>query len=278
MHDKFAVITGASSGLGALLAESLVRDGWRLALLNRSFARSRAVLERLAAIDAAAQVQVVEVDLADRDALVRATEVLLARYPRIDALFNNAGVMLGDLRYSKHGHEMHFQVNTLAPYVLTRMLAEPLAVADGVVLNVSSGMIERTGRLDVSALPHPPRMRKLVGPYAQSKLALTAMTNAMALEYGFERVRLRSMTPGANRTAMTAGDGMPRALRWLQPLLFKSPEIGARQMRDAAFDPKFGARTGLYIDKDRVAKPPKDADDPRAQAELIALCRECTGV
>ncbi len=278
MHDKLAVITGASSGLGMLLAERLVRDGWRLVLLNRSRERSRTALERLSAIDPNARVDVIEVDLADRDAIVRAAQTLIAEHPKIDALFNNAGVMLGDLRYSKQDYELHFQINTLAPYLLSRLLAAPLMLAEGTILNVSSGMIERAGRLDLEELPRPSRMRKLVGPYAQSKLALTTMTNAMALEHDFDRVRLRSMTPGANRTDMTAGVGMPLLLRWLQPLLFKAPEIGAAEIQAAALDPKFGAHSGLYIAKGIVTTPPADANDPKVQAALLALCKECTGI
>jgi NAD(P)-dependent dehydrogenase (short-subunit alcohol dehydrogenase family) len=278
MLDRLAVITGASSGLGMHLAERLVRRHWNIVLLNRDRPRSQHVMMRLAAVNPQASIDLIETDLADEDAIARAASVLTERYPRIDGLFNNAGVLLGELRSSKHGNDMHFQVNTLAPYILMRRLADMLAASGGVVVNVSSGAISMTGPLRIDELRRPPRLRKLVGAYAQSKLALTTLTNGMSPEYAARNVSLRSMDPGGNKTNMTAGEGMPKPLLWLRPLLFKSPQKGAEEIYDAAFAPKFSGRTGLYIAKGEVAQPPKDANNPEIQAALLRLCRESTGI
>jgi NAD(P)-dependent dehydrogenase (short-subunit alcohol dehydrogenase family) len=154
--SKTAVVTGASAGIGAELAVLLARDGFDLVLVNRSRASSADILARLGRDSPAASVEVVEADLADGDQVRAAAEAVARRAPRLDVLFNNAGVLLGEKRMSRHGVEMHAQVNLLAPYMLTRLLAEPLAASGGGrVVNVSSGVVFMTGRLKVENLRDP---------------------------------------------------------------------------------------------------------------------------
>lgn len=231
---KRAAITGASAGLGAELAAILAREGFDLVLVNRSRSSSEEILARLRRESPAASVEVVEADLADQDQVRAAAEAVAARYPTLDALFNNAGVLLGERQISKRGVEMHFQVNVLAPYMLTRLLAEPLAASgDGRIVNTSSGAVNLTGRLRLDELRDPKSFRRLVGPYGQSKLALTTLTNALAPDYGKRGIALRSVDPGGNRTKMTAGGGMPWPLGYFNRF-FQSPEKGARLIREPA--------------------------------------------
>ena len=275
---KRAAITGASAGLGAELAAVLAREGFDLVLVNRSRASSEEILARLRRESPAASVEVVEADLADQDQARAAAESVAARYPSLDALFNNAGVLLGERQISKHGVEMHFQVNVLAPYMLTRLLAEPLAASgDGRIVNTSSGVVNLTGRLRRDELRDPKSFRRLVGPYGQSKLALTTLTNALAPDYGKRGIALRSVDPGGSRTKMTSGGGMPWPLGYFNRF-FQSPEKGARLIRDAGLDPALGRRGGLFLSGGRVKNPPRDADDGAVQTRLLALCRELTGV
>jgi NAD(P)-dependent dehydrogenase (short-subunit alcohol dehydrogenase family) len=278
---KVAVVTGASSGLGAEVALLLAKRGFgRLVLVNRSLAGSEDTLARLRGASPDAAVEVVEADLADQDQVRAAAERIGAHHPRIDALFNNAGVLLPEPRPSRHGNDLHLQVNVLAPYMLTRLLRAPLAAAGsaGRVLNVSSGSVWLAGRLRVDELREP-RRGGLTGAYARSKLALTALTNAMAPDYAASSgTALRSADPGGNDTKMTRGGGMPAGAKWLAPLLLKSPEVGAGWLVEAALDPRFGDRGGLFVAAGRERRPPRDADDPSIQAALLRLCGELTGI
>ena len=277
-EKRIAVVTGASSGIGAELTLMLAQDGFDLLLVNRSRASSGDVLARLSREAPTAGVEVVEADLADQDQVRAAADAVSTRAPKLHALFNNAGVLLGEKRMSRHGVEMHAQVNLLAPYMLTRLLSEPLAASgDGRVVNTSSAAITVTGRLRVDDLRDPPTFRRLVGPYGQSKLALTTMTNALSPDYARRGVALRSVDPGGNRTKMTAGEGMPWPLSYFHGF-FKRPDKGARLLRDAALDPALDARGGLFLTGGRVKDPPRDANDSAVQSRLLALCRELTGV
>lgn len=279
MEKQTVLITGASSGLGFHLAVLLAEKGWRLILLNRSKARSRSVLENITAVNPKIEIEIFEADLAEQSSICKAIESIILKYSRIDALFNNAGVLLSDLTYSKHNNEMHFQVNTLAPYILMRLLRPQLAAAGHAdILNVSSGAISMTGKLRVEELRQPPHLQKLFGSYAQSKLALTTLTNALAPEYQKEGIILRSADPGGSKTRMTASSGMPRLLTLLRPFFFQSATTGAKEIYDAAVNPEFGNQSGIFIASGKIKSPPRDALDSSVQGSLLMLCRDLTGL
>jgi NAD(P)-dependent dehydrogenase (short-subunit alcohol dehydrogenase family) len=279
MEKRTALVTGASSGLGFYLAVLLAERGWSLILLNRRKVASQSIVKRITAANPKIEVEVFEADLADRDSLSKAVESITLKHSRIDALFNNAGVLLGDLTYSKHNTEMHFQVNTLAPYMLMQLLRPQLSASKhSSVVNVSSGAIAMTGKLRIEELRQPPQLQKLFGAYAQSKLALTTLTNALAPEYQKEGIILRSVDPGGSKTRMTASSGMPRLLTLLRPLFFQSPMNGAKAIYDAAFNPKFDNQSGIFIVSSKIASPPRDALDSTVQSSLLVLCQDLTGV
>lgn len=77
--------------------------------------------QRICAASPEATVTVVEADLADHDSISVAAQKLNG-HSHIDLFHNNAGVLLGERKTSKHGIEMHAQVNTVAPYLFRRLL------------------------------------------------------------------------------------------------------------------------------------------------------------
>jgi NAD(P)-dependent dehydrogenase (short-subunit alcohol dehydrogenase family) len=273
-----AVVTGASGGIGAEIAVILAKRGYDLVLLNRSHERSQSVLRRLKTEFSSRSIAVIETDLADQDSITKAAQSVLEIYPRISLLFNNAGVLLAGHELSQHGNEMHFQINTLAPYLLMRLLKPALFAGQVRVMNVSSGSMAMTGKLRIDDLKNPGATKKLFGAYAQSKLALTTLTNGLAKEFEAGGVILRSADPGGTKTNMTRGDGMPTILRWLQPILFKSPQRAASDLVNGLLDAQHGKQSGIYLSKNRIRGTPEDATDPVMQKRLLALCCMLTGV
>jgi NAD(P)-dependent dehydrogenase (short-subunit alcohol dehydrogenase family) len=77
---------------------------------------------------------------------------LLERYPRIDVVANNAGGILGAHTVSEDGNEQTFQVNHLAPFLLTNLLIERLTASKATVLNTSSIANARFARFDIDDL------------------------------------------------------------------------------------------------------------------------------
>ena len=111
----------------------------------------------------------------------------------------------------------------------------------------------------------------MIGPYAQSKLAVTTLTAGLATDFQSDGILLRSVCPGPNRTQMTAGPGMFRALVWLRPLFFSQPDAGAKLILDAAVREDLGDRAGIYLSKGKVRRLPPAAANPAIQDRLIEL-------
>jgi NAD(P)-dependent dehydrogenase (short-subunit alcohol dehydrogenase family) len=169
---KVAVITGASSGIGASAAGSLAAAGWQVAVVGRNPARTREVAEAVGGTPF----------VADYDRLddVRALAVSLAeRYGRIDVLANNAGGLVHGRGESADGFERTIQHNHLAPFLLTNLL---LPCLDPGARVISTASVANTfGHLRLDDLEF--RKRPWQGgwrAYGTSKIATIVFTRELA--------------------------------------------------------------------------------------------------
>lgn len=139
------VITGASDGIGAAASEQLAGDGTRLILVGRSPEKTRAVAERVGA-----EYHVVDFERLDevRDLAARLNDTC----DRIDVLANNAGGIFDGPTRTSDGFEKTFQVNHLAPYLLTHLLIDRLLASDATVVNTASIAAKLYGRVDFDDL------------------------------------------------------------------------------------------------------------------------------
>jgi NAD(P)-dependent dehydrogenase (short-subunit alcohol dehydrogenase family) len=113
------VITGASSGIGEVAAESLAAQGARVAVVGRNPERTRAVAERVGG-------EAFVADFERLDDVRRVAGELLDRLDRIDVLCNNAGGLYHAHELTVDGHERTIQTNHLAPFLLTHLLRDRL--------------------------------------------------------------------------------------------------------------------------------------------------------
>ena len=177
------VITGAGSGIGAVLAQRLHERGDDLLLV----ARSRTRAEELAATHPGARTLVA--DLGDPVGLERALEA--ADLPdRVDSLLHVAGVVdLEPVAELDLGHwQRQLDVNLTAPALLTRALLPALRAAGGTVVFVNSGA-------GLSANP-------TWSAYAASKFGLRALADALRGEEQERGVRVTTVYPGRTATPM----------------------------------------------------------------------------
>lgn len=271
--NRLAVITGAVSGIGACLAEMLASNGWRLVLLNRSALKTRPLLAKLDAMAPNVQCEVIETDLSDHAGVHASATQVANKYGSVDALFNNAGVLRADLVQSAHGNEMHFEVNTIAPFLLTRLLSPALKrAADSrgraVVVTPSTSAINMTKAFDVSSLKYGVQ-GGLAGAYAQTKLAWAVLNGHLADEYREDGIELFAVDPGINRTGMTISGGAPLPVRLLWRLLPR-PSKGAARL-SAVLDDKWQGRSGTLLIGGRPRLLPSHANDQSTIKELLRL-------
>lgn len=286
MTDQSAnltVLTGSTSGLGSELAKALAAKGSDLVLLNRSAEKTNAQIAELKAANPDRSFHSFTADLLDLEQVDRAAAEIAEAHPRVDALWNNAGLMTEKRVMSPGGVESHFAVNTLAPFRLTNLLAPTLAAsaAEGrkpVVANIASGVVNMVKSLDVPTLADPPTVGKLTGAYATSKMALVAISAAMADEMTAKGVIIRAVDPGAIRTNMTVGNsGMPWWASLLVPIMFNAPAKQAAKVLPAGDPAAFGGETGIFVDGKKKKPLPAVAADPMVQMELHAVLDRLSG-
>jgi len=179
-HIKpLAVVTGASSGIGAALARRLARDGWRLVLLARREDRLRELAEELGA-------EYEVCDVSDREEVERVAASVLARHPQINLLVNNAGIpgRRDFLAADPETIERVLATNYLGSVWCLRTFLPGLEAAapEAHVANVVSV---------AGAVAFPPS-----GPYSASKHAQLAFSRATTRQLRARGVHVLTVLPG----------------------------------------------------------------------------------
>ncbi|MDG0795146.1 SDR family NAD(P)-dependent oxidoreductase [Cohnella ginsengisoli] len=122
------------------------------------------------------------------------------------------------------------------------------------MVNTSSQILRFAKGFTIENLEHPKTFRKVVGPYAASKLALSLWTQAMAPQLAKEGIKIRSVDPGLNNTLKKGKDsGMPAWFELLFRVLSSPPTHGADQLYDAALG-KHRDKSGVFLLKGRVSE------------------------
>lgn len=198
------IITGASRGIGAAIAERLAADGHDLVLTYREREGEAADVAR-ACEASGARVLLLRVDLADLDAAATVVPDAISEFGTITGLVNNAGItgrIGGFLDVDIRESELVFRINVLAAIVLTRASIAHMATdqggAGGCIVNISSSA-GTTGSPNTYI------------PYAMSKAALNVLTTDAAKEFGHVGIRVNTVSPGTTRTEIHAAAGRPNA-------------------------------------------------------------------
>ncbi|MDB5859958.1 MAG: family NAD(P)-dependent oxidoreductase [Ramlibacter sp.] len=191
-----AVITGASSGIGAVYADRLARRDYDLVLVARSQERLNGVAMRIAA-QTGRRVEVLPADLTAKKDLI-ALEQRLARDESIRLLVNNAGFNVGTPMSESDPDrlEIMIQLNAVALTRLSRAAA-PAFVARG------GGTIINIGSI-VAVAP-----QLLNGVYSGSKAFVVSFSEALQHELGAKGLRVQAVLPGATRTDFWDTAGVP---------------------------------------------------------------------
>ena len=252
MEQKQVIITGGHSGIGFELTKLVLKDGHKAGLILRDEPALKKAKEKFEQ-SGYNNVDFFIADLSRQEEVSQAARSIIHAWQRVDILFNNAGVLLGEQTFSAQQNEMHYEVNTLAPYLLTTNLFQALHNAnEAIVVNTVTDGLNMMKRLKTEELINPSKFKKLFGSYLQSKLALALLMNDLAINWQYDKIRILNVTPGGNKTKLTSGSGMPSLLKPMVKLFYKNAAVGAGLLYKVAFEDQFKDKTGVFIQKNKV--------------------------
>ncbi len=189
LDGRVAVVTGASSGLGARFAVVLAEAGARVVAAARRVDR----LEELAAANPA--IHPFACDVTADDGPARLVQETLDRFGRVDVCVNNAGISSGgpDRQATLDGFRSVLRVNLEALFAVSQAVAVPMREQhSGSVVNVSSMF----GSVAASPVPD--------AGYVASKSAVNGLTRELAAQWAPDGVRVNAIAPGWFPSEMTA--------------------------------------------------------------------------
>lgn len=273
LSGRTVVVTGASSGLGQIIAAELAGAGASVTLAVRDVAKGET-----AAAQMSGHTDVRPLDLADL-ASVRA--FAQGWSGDLDILINNAGIMQVPQGVTADGFELQMGTNYLGPFALTLALLPQLR---GRVVNVSS-QLQSSGKIHLNDLSGQHRPYDALQAYRDSKLADTLFTLELGRRLTADGSSVRAITsdPGFARTGLAAHvGGVAGSIQKIAVRMFNDAAHGAAPTLYAA---TADIPTGSYIGPDgfqhlrgnpAVINPPKTARDTDLARKLWDLSNTLT--
>jgi retinol dehydrogenase 12 len=268
MDKPICLITGATDGIGKVTATALARKGYVVVLAARNEAKAAAVTKEIVASTDNRDVDYLTADLRSLAQLHRLAETFSLRYPRLDVLINNAGIVMPRRVVTEDGYETTFQVNYLSQFYLTHLLLSELKKSQqGRVINVSSS-VYRAGKFDPDNLQSEYRFSTL-GAYAASKLLVLLFTIELAYRLKPTRITANAVHPGIVRTPMMLeAPGIFRAMSYAALPFSLSPDKGAATSVYLASSADAAQISGQYFTNAKVKKV-KTASNTQENRDLL---------
>src|SRR5688500_10816252 len=279
MAGKTVLITGGTGGIGRATAVRLASMGARVGITGRDAERTQRAAAEIASESGNGAVDVFAADMSSQAEVRRLAEEILAAYPRLDVLVNNAGGFWSHRHVTADGLEHTFALNHLAPFLLTSLLLDRLiASAPARVVTVSSGA-QSMGEIDFDDLMGE---REYSGQqaYNQSKLANVMFTYELARRLAGTGVTATALLPAMIPTAFSAEDpsrAFAPFVKVVRPFMRK-PERGADPPVYLASASAAEGLTGQYFTNRESKKSNKSSYDTETTARLWRVSADLVGL
>ena len=263
LRGKVVMITGSTDGLGREVARRVAALGARVIVHGRNQERGKAVVDEITK-DGKGSARFYAADLSSLAEVRTLAQAVLKNYDRLDVLVNNAGVLLRDRQVSRDGYEMHFAVNYLAGFLLTRTLLPTIvASAPSRIVNVASVAQSPIDFSDVM-LERPGRAGQ---GYGQSKFAQVVFTIDLAEELKGKSVTVTALHPATMMdTSMVRAAGMQA-----RATVNEGADAVMRQITG-------DVQSGQYYNGLQPARPAAQASDDATRVKLRQLSMQLTGL
>ncbi len=206
MPDRVAVVTGASQGIGAMIARALAADGYAVCLMARDGSAAARVADEIGSLGAPAMAR--SVDVTDEVAVGEAVEAVHSSWGRIDLLVNSAGSIEPEVPLWEADVDQWWAVmttNLRGPFLMTRAV-------------VPAPLLRLMTRPPPAAIIAGTAERAELSAYTASKSALARITGSTHLAGWVHGIRAFDLSPGVVRTRMTLSMDLHRdRTQWTEP-------------------------------------------------------------
>jgi NAD(P)-dependent dehydrogenase (short-subunit alcohol dehydrogenase family) len=288
-YGRTAIVTGANSGLGLIVARELARAEGTVIIASRDIDKGTKAMEQIKSEVPSAKLEVMHLDLANLGSVRAFAAGFLGAHHRLDLLINNAGVMATPQKRTADGFELQFGTNHLGHFALTALLMPTLSEMLGARVVTVSSNNHKGGRINFDDLQGE-RHYSRWGAYAQSKLAnlLFALELDRRLDAADLPVISVAAHPGYSATNLqTSGRALPERIVFqvANRLMAQSAEIGALPILYAAVSPDLAG--GSYVGPDgpgemrgypTLVEPSDRAKDVESAKRLWQVSEALTGV
>jgi NAD(P)-dependent dehydrogenase (short-subunit alcohol dehydrogenase family) len=278
MSGRVVAITGASSGIGRVTARELARMGATVVMLNRDLERSEVAIEQIAGETGNHDLHLVLMDLSSFESVRRAARSLVHRFPVVDVLINNAGVIARERVVTEDGHELTLQTNHLGPFLFTTLVRDALLAAGpgARVVTVSSGAHLRTLALPLYDLDMSGAWMPFTA-YSASKLENILFARELARRFAGLGVSSNAMHPGSVRTGFGMDGWRGGGRLWnAGRSLMRSPEQGADTLVWLASSTEAEELDGAYVFDRKAVTPSVLARNDSLARRLWSVSEERT--
>jgi NAD(P)-dependent dehydrogenase (short-subunit alcohol dehydrogenase family) len=276
MHGKTIVITGATSGIGAVAAKRLAEQGARIVIVARDRDRAQETLRELHAANAAQAHAAFYADLSRLGEMKRVAAEIAAAEPKIDVLMNNAGLIASRNLRTEDGLELMFATNHMSYFVLTLLLMERLRAAGGGRIVCTASEAHRRARLDFDHLQE----QKGATGYGTTKLCNILFTRELARRLQGTGITANCLHPGfvATRFGNDAGGLLRAGIAIAKRLFALPPQEGAATMVYLAASADVAGRSGGYYERCAPAEPSREARSDTDARRLWELSARIAGI
>ncbi len=266
VEDAVVLVTGATGGMGKLVAEKLAGQGATVLLHGRSRERCETAIEEIENATGSNKLGYYLADLASLAEVRDLAERILAGQDRLDVLVNNAGVIAQERRESADGVELTFAVNYLSHFLLTNLLAPLLEdSAPARVVNVASMGQSPIDLDDVMLESGYDGMTA----YSKSKLAQVMFTFNLSERLSGSGVDVNALHPATLMDTKMVHEAFGYTM--------STVEEGAEATVRLAASPDLEGTTGRYFDGERESRADDQAYDEEARNELWSVSEKLCG-
>ncbi|TIC80503.1 SDR family NAD(P)-dependent oxidoreductase [Nocardioides sp. GY 10113] len=222
MAGRTVLVTGASDGIGAESARTLAGLGATVLVTGRSAEKLRPVAE-------AVGTEPLVADFARLDDVRRLAADVAERVESIDVLMNNAGGTFAPSRRTHDGHEPNFQINHLAPFLLTNLLRPQLAAAGSSLVVNTSSIGNLAGKIVLDDLDYEHRRAMEFPAYGTGKLMNILFTRGISQRWSGDGICAVAVHPGPVASSFGRDS-------WFVGLLYRTPlkRFGTITVEDGA--------------------------------------------